>query len=182
MAFVSTCERHTLPLQFSAVLKGVFSASQDCIPYDGIASNCHCRPSAMLMPLNSFLNGGGSGQTAVARPARVAIMAMRCGAGSTLNHWPFPTDHLHAGYAYIITHPGSPCIFYDHFMADDLGQSIRELITVRQKMRLQCRSKVKVLLHNFQPWTCTAGSCMLVTALCVRLHLGVPSLLSLGLA
>ena len=67
--------------------------------------------------------------------------------GSTLNHWPFPVDHLHAGYCYIITHPGSPCIFYDHFMEEGLGQSIRELIAVRQKMRLHCRSKVGILIH-----------------------------------
>lgn len=72
----------------------------------------------------------------------LCLMARERCAGSTLNHWPFPADHLHAGYCYIITHPGSPCIFYDHFVAEGLGQSIRELIAVRQKMRIQCRSKV----------------------------------------
>ncbi len=79
----------------------------------------------------------------------------RC-AGSTLNHWPFPEDHLHAGYCYIITHPGSPCIFYDHFIAEGLGQSIRELITVRQKMRLHCRSKVCALLHASRSYSVLA--------------------------
>ena len=76
------------------------------------------------------------------RVVRQVLMGLRCCAGSTLNHWPFPADHLHAGYCYIITHPGSPCIFYDHFMAEGLGQSIREMIAVRKKMRLHCRSKV----------------------------------------
>ena len=62
-----------------------------------------------------------------------------------MNHWPFPAEHLQAGYCYIITHPGSPCIFYDHFVADGLGQTIRELVTIRQKMRIHCRSKVRLL-------------------------------------
>lgn len=26
--------------------------------------------------------------------------------GSTQNHWPFPSDQVAAGYAYILTHPG----------------------------------------------------------------------------
>ncbi|CAL5221418.1 g3605 [Coccomyxa viridis] len=77
-------------------------------------------------------------------PSRAVSFIENHDTGSTLNHWPFPEDHLHAGYCYIITHPGSPCIFYDHFIAEGLGQSIRELITVRQKMRLHCRSKVVI--------------------------------------
>ena len=68
-----------------------------------------------------------------------------------MNHWPFPAEHLHAGYCYIITHPGSPCIFYDHFVADGLGQTIRELVTIRQKMRIHCRSKVRLLSWPVTP-------------------------------
>jgi alpha-amylase len=42
-----------------------------------------------------------------------------CGcAGSTLRHWPFPWDHLGEGYAYILTHCGTPCVFYDHIYFD----------------------------------------------------------------
>jgi alpha-amylase len=63
--------------------------------------------------------------------------------GSTLNHWPFPSNHLHEAYAYILTHPGSPCIFYDHFFAAGLGDSIREMIKIRKRLGIQCRSKVQ---------------------------------------
>eukprot|EP00201_Polytomella_parva_P006777 CAMPEP_0175085634 /NCGR_PEP_ID=MMETSP0052_2-20121109/28778_1 /TAXON_ID=51329 ORGANISM="Polytomella parva, Strain SAG 63-3" /NCGR_SAMPLE_ID=MMETSP0052_2 /ASSEMBLY_ACC=CAM_ASM_000194 /LENGTH=746 /DNA_ID=CAMNT_0016357679 /DNA_START=151 /DNA_END=2387 /DNA_ORIENTATION=- len=35
--------------------------------------------------------------------------------GSTLGHWPYPVRHLQEGYAYLLTHPGTPCVFYDHF-------------------------------------------------------------------
>lgn len=27
---------------------------------------------------------------------------------------PFPPEYVGLGYAYILTHPGMPCIFYDH--------------------------------------------------------------------
>jgi alpha-amylase len=30
--------------------------------------------------------------------------------GSTQNSWPFPSDKVMQGYAYILTHPGTPCI------------------------------------------------------------------------
>jgi hypothetical protein len=42
-----------------------------------------------------------------------AAMALQ-DTGSTLNHWPFPSHRLQEGYAYILTHPGTPCVFYDH--------------------------------------------------------------------
>ena len=94
---------------------------------------------------------------------REVLIGNCCCAGSTLNHWPFPADHLLAGYCYIITHPGSPCIFYDHFMAEGLGESIREMIAVRQKMRLHCRSKVPCNHHIMRPqhnvWSVTFPNC-----------------------
>jgi len=34
--------------------------------------------------------------------------------GSTQRHWPFPDDKVLVGYAYIITHPGIPSLFWDH--------------------------------------------------------------------
>ena len=63
--------------------------------------------------------------------------------GSTLNHWPFPWNHLHEGYAYILTHPGTPTIFCDHYFADGLGDSIRELVKIRKRAGVQCRSKAR---------------------------------------
>lgn len=47
-------------------------------------------------------------------PSRAITFIDNHDTGSTLNHWPFPGHRLQEGYAYIITHPGTPCIFYDH--------------------------------------------------------------------
>ena len=74
-------------------------------------------------------------------PSRAFTFIDNHDTGSTLNHWPFPsqvsaicvdqgagignsiaTDHvcrtvqfIPLGYAYILTHPGTPTVFYDHF-------------------------------------------------------------------
>lgn len=66
--------------------------------------------------------------------------------GSTLNHWPFPWNHLHEGYAYILTHPGTPCVFYDHFWQQhgQLGNSIQQLLRIRKKCGIHSRSKVVI--------------------------------------
>ncbi|KAK9843998.1 hypothetical protein WJX81_001575 [Elliptochloris bilobata] len=77
-------------------------------------------------------------------PSRAITFIENHDTGSTLNHWPFPWNHLHEGYAYILTHPGTPTIFYDHFFADGLGDSIRELVKIRTRAGLHCRSKVMV--------------------------------------
>lgn len=37
--------------------------------------------------------------------------------GSTQNHWPFPSDKIMQGYAYILTHPGIPSIVIPQLLA-----------------------------------------------------------------
>lgn len=52
-----------------------------------------------------------------------------------LNHpRPFPADRLAAGYAYILTHPGIPCIFCDHIFAagSELQSKIKALSEARE--------------------------------------------------
>lgn len=46
--------------------------------------------------------------------------------GSTQNHWPFVQDRVGAGYAYILTHPGIPCVFWDHIFT--WGAELRNII------------------------------------------------------
>ena len=53
---------------------------------------------------------------------------------------------MQEGYAYILTHAGTPCVFYDHFWHNSggLGQSIRELLAVRKQCGLHASSKVTI--------------------------------------
>lgn len=77
-------------------------------------------------------------------PSRAVTFIENHDTGSTLNHWPFPHNHLAAGYAYILTHPGTPCVFYDHWAAPGLGDSVRALLKARTDNGIHCRSAVVI--------------------------------------
>eukprot|EP00887_Chlorella_sp_A99_P004194 scaffold23.g4194.t1 len=51
--------------------------------------------------------------------------------GSTQQHWPFPISHVELGYAYILTHPGVPCLFIEHYLDGRLASTLRELASRR---------------------------------------------------
>lgn len=71
----------------------------------------------------------------------MAVRPLR--AHSTQQHWPFPADKTETGYAYVLTHPGTPCIFYDDLWTD--GDKLRELIALRKRADITCRSNVEIL-------------------------------------
>lgn len=64
--------------------------------------------------------------------------------GSTLQHWPFPTERLPEGYAYILTHPGTPTVFYDHWKDHALQEDIQRLIDIRRRVGLKCNAAVQI--------------------------------------
>ncbi|XP_057814202.2 alpha-amylase [Cryptomeria japonica] len=65
--------------------------------------------------------------------------------GSTQNLWPFPADKLMQGYAYILTHPGVPTIFYDHFQDTNLKEGIRKLIEIRKRNQIKANSACTII-------------------------------------
>lgn len=68
--------------------------------------------------------------------------------GSTQSHWPFPSDKVTAGYAYILTHPGIPCIFWEHMFdwGDDVRDRIKNLMDIRKRAGILSDSKMKILV------------------------------------
>jgi len=66
-------------------------------------------------------------------PSRAVTFVDNHDTGSTQQHWPFPADRVGAGYAYILTHPGIPCIFWDHYFTwgAELHNIIHTLAAVR---------------------------------------------------
>lgn len=44
------------------------------------------------------------------------------------------------GYAYIMTHPGVPCVLWDHLFQHN--QEMKDLIELRKRADLHSRSKV----------------------------------------
>nr|GMD03787.1 probable alpha-amylase 2 [Ipomoea batatas] len=62
-------------------------------------------------------------------------------------HWPFPSSHVMEGYAYILTHPGTPAVFYDHFYdwGNSLHDQIVRLIDIRRNQGINSRSSIRIL-------------------------------------
>ncbi|XP_028806795.1 alpha-amylase-like [Neltuma alba] len=66
--------------------------------------------------------------------------------GSTQKKWPFPDDKVMQGYAYILTHPGHPTVFYDHYI-DWVEQRapIKNLTDIRKRNGINPTSSVSIL-------------------------------------
>ncbi|CAI8606312.1 unnamed protein product [Vicia faba] len=59
--------------------------------------------------------------------------------------WPFPSDKVMLGYVYILTHPGHPTIFYDHYIEWGLMEPIKKLIAIRKRNGITATSSVNIL-------------------------------------
>jgi hypothetical protein len=65
-------------------------------------------------------------------PSRAVTFLENHDTGSTQGHWRFPAGRELEGYAYLLTHPGTPSVFFDHlFFFGDIKHKLRELIQVR---------------------------------------------------
>ncbi len=61
------------------------------------------------------------------------------------NHWPFPGDKVMQGYAYILTHPGIPCVYWVHFYDWGHGAAIKSLIAARKEKGVTSTSAVNIV-------------------------------------
>jgi alpha-amylase len=81
-------------------------------------------------------------------PAKAVTFIDNHDTGSTQGHWPFPGDNekVLQGYAYILTHPGIPMVFWDHYF--DWGAThrnrIQALIDIRKSMGITSTSSLSI--------------------------------------
>jgi len=80
--------------------------------------------------------------------------------GSTQAHWPFPNDKVLVGYAYILTHPGIPCIFWDHICdwGEDMRNRIKALLQLRRRAGIKVDDKVQILCADHDLYIAEIGS------------------------
>ncbi|KAK7386948.1 hypothetical protein VNO78_27345 [Psophocarpus tetragonolobus] len=76
-------------------------------------------------------------------PSRAVTFIENHDTGSTQGHWRFPSGKEMQGYAYTLTHPGTPSVFYDHLFSH-YKTEIAALISIRQRNKINCRSTVKI--------------------------------------
>ncbi|GJP32961.1 hypothetical protein CLOM_g17532 [Closterium sp. NIES-68] len=78
-------------------------------------------------------------------PSRAVTFIDNHDTGSTQGHWPFPQDKVMQGYAYILTHPGIPCVFYDHYYEWGHKEAINQLLAVRRRNKVHSKSKCSII-------------------------------------
>ncbi|KAL4639360.1 hypothetical protein ACB092_03G211600 [Castanea dentata] len=76
-------------------------------------------------------------------PSRAVTFIENHDTGSTQGHWRFPRGKEMQGYAYILTHPGTPTVFYDHIFSH-YRPEIEALISIRNRNKIHCRSIVEI--------------------------------------
>lgn len=65
-----------------------------------------------------------------------------CNVGQ--RHWPVPCDKVMQGYAYVLTHPGIPSVYYPHIYDWNLKASIKALMDVRKSQGITSTSTVSI--------------------------------------
>jgi hypothetical protein len=70
--------------------------------------------------------------------------------GSSQGHWRFPGHAVEQGYAYILTHPGTPCVFWDHLCDQRTRDTVARLIAIRKRAAIHCRSPVSELRERLR--------------------------------
>lgn len=65
-----------------------------------------------------------------------------CSVGQ--NHWPVPCDKVMQGYAYVLTHPGVPSVYYAHVYNWGLKNDIKALIDARKAAGVTSTSAVSI--------------------------------------
>ena len=96
---------------------------------------------------NSFggLNAAGSAGGLIGwSPSKAVTFLDNHDTGSSQNLWPFPGAKVMQGYAYILTHPGIPMVFWDHYYDWGLKTAIDALIKVRKDNGLHCGSTLSI--------------------------------------
>ncbi|QCD82721.1 alpha-amylase 3, chloroplastic [Vigna unguiculata] len=76
-------------------------------------------------------------------PSRAVTFIENHDTGSTQGHWRFPSGKEMQGYAYTLTHPGTPSVFYDHLFSH-YKTEVSTLLSIRKRNKIHCRSTVKI--------------------------------------
>ncbi len=78
-------------------------------------------------------------------PSRAVTFIDNHDTGSSQNYWPFPGNKVMEGYCYILTHPGTPTVFWDHLFDWGLYDQIKDLVWIRKRNGLTDESSVNII-------------------------------------
>jgi len=115
-------------------------------------------PVQMIMPqfnLPSAQQEGGPLTAFLASPSGSAP-TWRCTHDTEpmRNREPFPADKVLQGYAYVLTHPGVPCVFWRHYFdwGEPQKQKLNTLIGICKQSGINSRSVVNIVAADGQKY------------------------------
>ena len=81
------------------------------------------------------------------------------GPGGGQNHWAFPSNKVEQGYAYILTHPGTPTVYWPHYFdwGSDLKNKIKTLIALRAEKGITATSSITVRASDANRYAAEIG-------------------------
>ncbi len=93
----------------------------------------------------SYLNAYGNMPSITGtHPSRSVTFLENHDTGYPQNHWPFPGDKVLQGYAYILTHPGTPMVFWNHYYEWGLHDQIKTMIQIRKANGIHSTSTLSI--------------------------------------
>lgn len=85
------------------------------------------------------------------------------------NHWPFPAEHVIEGYAYILTHPGVPMVYWDDVCDEHMRDVLTGLIKLRKDYGITSNSVVEILVADNEQYSAVIDHK-------IKLTFGIPSI------
>ncbi|MBI5243864.1 MAG: alpha-amylase [Elusimicrobia bacterium] len=79
------------------------------------------------------------------------------GGSGGQNAWPFPGDKILQGYAYIMTHPGVPCLYWPHFYDWGIHDQLNALIQARKAAGVNATSSVSIQAADTSKYAAIVG-------------------------
>ncbi|MBN2662387.1 MAG: starch-binding protein [Bacteroidales bacterium] len=97
----------------------------------------------------SYLNAyGNMPSISGTHPSRSVTFLENHDTGYPQNHWPFPSDKVLQGYAYILTHPGTPMVFWNHYYEWGIHDEIKTMIQIRKANGINSTSSLNIIVSD----------------------------------
>lgn len=138
---------------YNTIINWLNSSGADTKAFDfGLKGSLH---SAFNDNNLSYLNAYGNMPSITGtHPGRSVTFLENHDSGFPQNHWPFPSDHVLEGYAYILTHPGTPMIFWNHYYEWGIHDDIKAMIQIRKANGINSTSTLNIQKSD---WDCYAA-------------------------
>ncbi|KAK6280003.1 hypothetical protein POUND7_020270 [Theobroma cacao] len=160
--FPPTADKNILPLQgiLHSALHNQYWRLID--PQGKLTEVMGCWPSRTVTFLENHDTGSTQNISAIFNPLQAKLDYWPYSIHLTIRSLAIPRGKLTQGYAHILTHPGTPVIFYNHFYEFGIRDVLTELVEARRRAGIHCRSSVKIYHANNEGYVAQVGDTLVM--------------------